>query len=176
LWSTMMELVKEGKVRYVGVSNFSVELLERCRAIAPVQSLQPPYHMLKRDFEKDLLAYCTNHGIGVVAYSPMGSGLLTGKFDFDKLANDDWRRKDPQFNEAGRQKVTTLLEKLGPIADRHNVSFGELAVSWVLRNKNVTSAIVGARKPWQIEEIASAADIVLSSADISAIETFLAQV
>ncbi len=172
-WKVMAELVKEGKVRFIGVCNFSVELLDRCRTIAPVQSLQPPYHMLRRDFEKELLPYCTRHTIGVVAYSPMGSGLLTGKFDVDKLANDDWRRKDAQFNEDGRKKASILLSKIKPIADRHGMSLGELAVAWVLRNENVTAAIVGARKPWQIEEIAGAVNVGLTSSDIASIDSLL---
>jgi aryl-alcohol dehydrogenase-like predicted oxidoreductase len=173
-WSVMTDLIKEGKVRYAGVCNFSVELLERCKAIAPVQSLQPPYHMLRRDFERELRSYCAEHGIGVVAYSPMGSGLLTGKFDFERIAEDDWRRKDSQFNEAGRQRVAKLLERMKPLADRHKASLGELAVAWVLRNENVTAAIVGARKPWQIEETAGAADVVLTPSDISDLDSILA--
>lgn len=172
-WSVMTDLVQEGKVRFIGVCNFSVEELERCRKIAPVQSLQPPYHMLRRDIEKELLPYCGKQGIGIVAYSPMASGLLTGKFNFDSLAGDDWRRKDPQFDKLSREKVARLLDQLNPIAQRHKLSLGELAVAWVLRNENLTSAIVGARKAWQIEEIVGAADVMLSSHDIDSIGSFL---
>lgn len=174
-WSVMVDLVKEGKVRYIGVCNFSVQLLERCRKIAPVQSLQPPYHMLRRDFEKELFPYCETHKIGVVAYSPMASGLLTGKFDFDRLSHDDWRRKDSQFNKVSRDKVTRLLQQLVPIAARHNVSVRQLAVAWVVRNENLTAAIVGARRAWQIEEIAGAADVMLSTVDNAEIESLLNQ-
>jgi aryl-alcohol dehydrogenase-like predicted oxidoreductase len=172
-WKTMADLKREGKVRNIGVSNFSVAELERCQSIAPVQSLQPPYNMLKRDVEKDLLAFCGRNGIGVVAYSPMASGLLTGKFDFDKLASDDWRKKSSQFSDEGRKKVMKLLEQLKPVAGQYKISPGELAVAWVLKNENVTSAIVGARKPWQIEEIVRASDINMSTDDYQSINRLL---
>jgi len=172
-WSTMAELKREGKVRNIGVCNFSVADLERCRPIAPIQSLQPPYNMVRREVEKDLLACCRTHDIGVVAYSPMASGLLTGKFDFERLARDDWRRNDKRFNEEGRAKVTKLLEQLQPIALQNKISLGELAVAWVLRNDNITSAIVGARKTWQIEEVVGAANIQLSTTDINAVDSLL---
>lgn len=172
-WKTMADLKREGKIRYIGVSNFSVAELERCQSIAPVQSLQPPYNMLRRDVEKDLLPFCGRNGIGVVVYSPMASGLLTGKFDFDKLAPDDWRRKSSQFNDEGREKVMKLLEQLKPFAEQHKISPGELAVVWVLKDENVTSAIVGARKPWQIEEIVRASDINMSTGDHQSIDQLL---
>jgi aryl-alcohol dehydrogenase-like predicted oxidoreductase len=172
-WTTMTELVREGKVRNIGVCNFSVADLERCRPIASVQSLQPPYNMLKREVEKELLPYCSKFGIGVVAYSPMASGLLTGKFNFDSLASDDWRRKSAQFNEEGRAKVTKLLDQLKPIARQYKVNLGELAIAWVLRNENVMSAIVGARKAWQIEEVVGAAGLQLSSEDVEEINELL---
>jgi len=129
--------------------------------------------MLRREVEKDLLAYCRTHDIGVVAYSPMASGLLTGKFDFEKLAHDDWRRNDMRFNEEGRAKVTKLLEQLKPIALQNKISLGELAVAWVLRNDNITSAIVGARKSWQIEEVVGASEVQLAISDIVEIEKSL---
>jgi aryl-alcohol dehydrogenase-like predicted oxidoreductase len=172
-WTTMAQLQKEGKVRFIGVCNFSVAELKRCMAIAPVQSLQPPYNMLRRDVEQELLPYCGKYGIGVVAYSPMASGLLTGKFDIDKLAADDWRRKSRQFDMANREKVRNLLDRLKPIADRKGIRVGELAVAWVLRNEIVTSAIVGARKTWQIEEIAGASKVELSASDIEMIDPYL---
>ena len=172
-WKTMAELVREGKVRHIGVCNFSVCELERCLAVAPVQSLQPPYNMLRRDAERELLPFCGEHGIGVVACSPMASGLLTGKFDFDALAPDDWRRKSSQFNEDGRARVTRLLNQLKPISERRGINLGELAVAWVLRNENITSAIVGARREWQIEESAGAADLPLPISDIGEIDISL---
>ncbi len=172
-WLTMAELKKEGKVRNIGVCNYSVAELEQCLAVAPVQSLQPMYNMLDRDVERELLPYCQTHGIGVVAYSPMASGLLTGKFDFAKIALDDWRRKNSKFNEVNRAKVTTLLAQMKPVAVRYNIDPGELAVAWVLRNQTVTSAIVGARKAWQIEEIVGAADIDMSTDDYLSINRLL---
>ena len=172
-WNVMAELKREGKVRYIGVSNFSVEDLERCRTIASVQSLQPPYNILNREFEQELLPYCQTHGIGVVAYSPMASGLLTGKFNYDDLASDDWRRKSSTFNKENRLKVVNLLKQLKPIADRHQRNVGELAVAWVLRNGNVTSAIAGARKAWQIEEVVGASEVQLAISDVVEIEKSL---
>lgn len=172
-WGTMADLKKEGKVRFIGVSNFSVGLLKRCMDIAPVQSLQPPYNMLKRECERDLLPFCAQKGIGVVAYSPMASGLLTGKFDFDKLAPDDWRRRNEQFSEKSRQNLRGALDRLRTIADTKGIRLGELAVAWVLRNASVTSAIVGARKRWQIEETVGAAEVQLTQNDIESIETLL---
>jgi aryl-alcohol dehydrogenase-like predicted oxidoreductase len=175
-WMTMAELLREGKVRNIGVCNYSVAELERCRAVAPVQSLQPPYNMVKRDVEEELLPYCQQHGIGVVAYSPMASGLLTGRFNYDNLASDDWRRKNPSYAEDNRAKVSSLLTRLKPIADRYNISFGELAVAWVLKNPAVTSAIVGARKQWQVEETVGAADIEMTPSDIHTLDELLKNV
>jgi aryl-alcohol dehydrogenase-like predicted oxidoreductase len=172
-WKTMKELVKEGKVRSIGVCNFSVGELERCRTIAPVQSLQPPYNMLRREVEEELLPYCQSQQIGVVAYSPMASGLLTGSFKPDSLAPDDWRRKNPHFNEESRSKVTSLLGGLKPIANRYGISIGGLAIAWVLRKSVVTSAIVGARKQWQIEDTVSSSETELSSSDVRTIESLL---
>jgi aryl-alcohol dehydrogenase-like predicted oxidoreductase len=172
-WQTMVDLLREGKVRTIGVCNFSVEELERCRALAPVQSIQPPYNMLRREIEEDLLPYCGKHGIGIVAYSPMASGMLTGKFEFDTLAPDDWRRKSPRFNEESRKKVEALLNQLKPIAKRFEVNLAEFAVAWVLKNENVTSAIVGSRKAWQIEEVVGAADVELSLDEIVTVENLL---
>ena len=175
-WTTMAQLQKEGKVRFIGVCNFSVAELKRCLAIAPVQSLQPPYHMLRRDVEQDLLPFCGMNNIGVVAYSPMASGLLTGKFDLDKLAADDWRRKSRQFDETNRAKVQNVLDRLKPLADRKGIGLGELAVAWALRYESVTSAIVGARKTWQIEETVGASEVKLTESELEKIETYLAAV
>jgi aryl-alcohol dehydrogenase-like predicted oxidoreductase len=129
--------------------------------------------MLKRDVESEELPYCQQQGIGVVAYSPMASGLLTGRFNFDNLAPDDWRRKSASYAEDNREKALRLLTKLKPVANRYNISFGELAVAWVLKNPAVTSAIVGARKDWQVEETANSANIELSSVDQEVINGIL---
>ncbi len=172
-WKAMAELVREGKVRYIGLCNHGMDELNQCRSIAAVQSLQPPYNILKREVEKELIPYCVNGKIGVVAYSPMASGLLTGKFDFDKLAQDDWRRKSPRFGKDSRSKISSLLKELHVIANRYNAGVGQLAVSWVLQNPAVTSAIVGARRVWQIGEIAGASDINMSTLDYNSINQLL---
>ncbi len=176
-WTEMANLVKEGKVRYAGVSNFNVSQIKRCQAIHPVASLQPPYSMLERGVEDELLAYCAKNEIGVVAYSPMASGLLTGKFTRARLAalpENDWRRRGKHFQEAELDANLELVEGLAGIAGRYQRSVGELAVAWVLRRAEVTSAIVGARRPEQIEQIATASDWALSATDVEEIEAQLA--
>lgn len=161
-WAEIARLVEEGKVRYAGTSNFSVEQLWRVQKIHPVASLQPEYSMLERSMEKELLAYCAENQIGVVAYSPMASGLLTGKYTrttMESIAADDWRRKySEHFREPALNANFALVEKLEEIARRFDRTPGELAIAWVLRRPEVTAAIVGARRPGQIEQIAPAAD------------------
>ena len=177
-WEEMARLADEGKVRYLGVSNFSVEQIERVRKIYPVVSLQPPYSMLHRGVEDGLLEYCTQVNIGVVVYSPMQRGLLTGRFDTDRLAGlaiDDHRRRDPDFQEPRFTAIMELVEKLTAIAKRHRKTCAQLAISWVLRRAEVTAAIVGARRPGQIKETAPASDWDLSEKDIEEIEKLLCQ-
>lgn len=176
-WSEIAKLVKEGKVRYAGVSNFSVSQMKRCQAIHPIASLQPPYSMLERGVEEELLEYCHKNGIGVVAYSPMASGLLTGKFTRERIAalpDDDWRReRGRHFQDPELGLNLNLVERLTTIANRNNRSVGQLAVAWVLRRPEVTSAIVGARNPQQIAEIAPAADWRLNDDELIQIEEWL---
>jgi aryl-alcohol dehydrogenase-like predicted oxidoreductase len=176
-WGEISKLVKEGKVRYAGVSNFSVSQLKRVQPIHPVASLQPPYNMFERDFEDDLLEYCREHNIGGVAYSPMASGFLTGKYTREKikaLPKDDWRvSKNDHFQEPELSTNLNAVEKLNKIAAQHQRSLGELAVAWVLRNPEVTSAIVGARRPDQIAQIAPAGDWELDEDTIEEIEGVL---
>ncbi len=175
-WSTMADLVKEGKVRYIGVSNFSVEQLKRVQPIHRVASLQPPYSMLKRDFESELMGYCAANQIGVVVYSPMQKGLLTGKFQ-DRLGNlaaDDHRLSDPDFLEPRLKVHLDLVEQLQPIAAKHGLTVAQLAIAWVLRRPEVTSAIVGARKPSQIEETVAAGEWALPVEDNQLIDRLLA--
>jgi aryl-alcohol dehydrogenase-like predicted oxidoreductase len=177
-WEEMARLAEEGKVRYLGVCNYNVEQLERIRKIHPVASLQPPYSMLRRDVEKELLGYCAQHGIGVVAYSPMQRGLLTGQFSHERLsalAPDDHRRRMPEFQDPAFSASLELVEGLKQIAGRHDRTVAQLALSWVLRRPEVTAAIVGARRPSQIAETVGAADWNLSKKDISEIEKLLAQ-
>ncbi len=175
-WGAMAALVQQGKVRYIGVSNFTVEQLERIAAIHPPASLQPPYSMLRRDIEAELLPYCDRNHIGVVAYSPMQKGLLTGKFSAEHvktLAADDHRRKDPNFNGELFEKNLAIVDALRPIAERNGKTVAQLAIAWTLRKEEVTAAIVGARKQKQIEETVLAGDWILSEEDIAEIEMIL---
>jgi aryl-alcohol dehydrogenase-like predicted oxidoreductase len=177
-WSTLADLVKEGKVSYAGVSNFSVEQLRRIQPIHPVASLQPPYSMIVRGVEEDLLSYCAANSIGVVVYSPMQAGLLTGKFSKERvgsLPEDDWRRGAPFFQEPQLDVNLEFVEGLRPIAERHGRTLAQLAVAWVLRRPEVTGAIVGARRPAQIEETVVGGGWRLSEADIAEIDKLLAQ-
>jgi aryl-alcohol dehydrogenase-like predicted oxidoreductase len=177
-WGEISKLVAEGKVRYAGASNFSVEQLKRVQKIHPVASLQPEYSLLNRGVEKDLLAYCASQKIGVIAYSPMASGLLTGKYNREtvkNLAANDWRRRSDDFNEPALSANLELIKKLEPIARRFNRSLGELAVAWVLRRPELTAAIVGARRPSQIEQIAPASDWQLPEDVVREIEGYLAE-
>ena len=177
-WTEIARLVEEGKVRYAGASNFSVDQLRRVQKIHPVASLQPEYSMLERGVEVDLLKYCAENQIGVIAYSPMASGLLTGKYTratIELLAADDWRRKySEHFREPAFIANLALVEKLEEIARRFNRTPGELAVAWVLRRPEVTAAIVGTRQPSQIEQIAPASNWQLPTEVVNEIEEFLA--
>ncbi len=168
-WEAMIRLQEQGKVRYIGVSNFDVPLLERCEALHHVNSLQPPYNLLNRKVEKNILPWCQQHGVGVVAYSPMQSGLLTGRFDKSRLAPDDWRHKSPYFKEPQLSKNLQFVEKLKPIAARYDKTVAQLAISWVLMHPAVTSAIVGARRPEQIEEIVGGAGWKIEEEDMQEI-------
>ncbi|MCK4577410.1 MAG: aldo/keto reductase [Candidatus Marinimicrobia bacterium] len=154
-WDAIGELIKTGKIRYAGVSNFNAEQMDRAAAIHPVASLQPPYSMLRRDIEKEILPYCRENNIGVVAYSPMQNGLLTGKFSLERLArlpDNDFRRNSPSFQSPQVEVNLTLVDKLGEIASGSGYTVAQLAIAWVLRRQEVTSAITGTRKPHQIEE------------------------
>lgn len=175
-WRAISDLIQEGKVRYGGVSNFSVAQLKRIQGIHQVTSLQPPYSMLKRDTEKELLPFCKEHNIGVIVYSPMQAGLLTGKFSIERAARlpeDDWRKNNPDFNEPLLSIHLDMLEDLKPLAERLEVKLAHLAIAWVLRRFEVTGAIVGSRKPAQIEETIKAAECTLSDEDIREISIIL---
>jgi len=177
-WEEMARLVEEGKIRYLGASNFNLEQIERVHKIHPVASLQPPYSMLHRQVEDELLAYCAQNDIGVVAYSPMQRGLLTGKFSPERLASlplDDHRRANADFHEPRFTATLELVEQLKPIAERNGKTLAQLSISWVLRRPEVTAAIVGARKPEQILETAPAAGWILNEEDIEQIEQLLAE-
>jgi aryl-alcohol dehydrogenase-like predicted oxidoreductase len=168
-WQTLKDLKDEGKVRYIGVSNFSAEQMERIAPIAPVTSLQPPYSMIRREVEKETLPYAKANGIGVIVYSPMQSGLLTGRMTRERIAqmpDDDWRRRNKEFQEPDLK----LVEKLDEIARRHDVFTGAVAVAWTLRNDAVTAAIVGARSPRQVEALKDALEFRLSDEEFDEIE------
>ena len=177
-WEEMARLIDEGKVRFIGVSNANNEHIERMQKIHPVASLQPQYNMLHREVEERVLAYCARKNIGVVAYSPMERGLLTGKFSQERLAAmplEDHRRRSPDFHDPQFTATLLLVDQLRPIAERNGFSLAQLAISWVLRRSEVTAAIVGARRSDQIAETAATADRTLAQEDIEEIEKLLAK-
>lgn len=176
-WATIADLIKEGKVRYGGVSNFDLQQLKRAQAIHPIASLQPPYNMFRREIEHEVMAYCHENHIGIIAYSPMQAGLLTGKFTMERAAElpaSDWRSKHPFFNAPQLAVNLEVVAKLRGIAEAKSCSLSQLALAWVLRREEMTAAIVGARNPQQITETAKAASIALSDSDKDAIEAILA--
>jgi len=173
-WGAMAELKEEGKVRHIGVSNFDVSQMERANAIAPVETLQPPYNMLNRGIEEEILPYCGENDIGVIVYSPMRSGLLTGKMTPERvqsMPSDDWRRGADDFQEPKLSKNLELVEKLREIGERHGKSPAEVAIAWTLRHPAVTAAIVGGRRPDQVDGIIGAAEFQLSEEEIEEIES-----
>ncbi len=175
-WRTLAKLQKEGKLRYIGVSNFNVQQMRRAQKIAPIASLQPPYSLVHPEVEKDILPYCQEQNIGVIVYSPMTSGLLTGAMSAERVANmpeDDWRKRDPEFQEPRLSRNLQLANLLQEIGYPHGRSAGEVAIAWVLRNPAVTGAIVGGRKPQQIDEIIGAAEFRLAESELAQIEKFL---
>jgi aryl-alcohol dehydrogenase-like predicted oxidoreductase len=172
-WQTMHALQKEGKVRWIGVSNFNVEQIKRAEKIAPVTSLQPPYSLIRRAVDKEILPYCEQQGIGVIAYAPMASGLLTGAMTRERAAAlppDDFRSKSPEFREPRLSKNIDLVERLRKVGARHGRNPGEVAIAWVLSNPAVTGAIVGARNAKQAEGVMSAGELKLSAEEITEIE------
>jgi aryl-alcohol dehydrogenase-like predicted oxidoreductase len=177
-WRTLAELQKEGKVRCIGVSNYDVPQLQRCEKIAPVTSLQPPYSLIRRQTESEMLPYCERRGIGVIVYSPMASGLLTGAIARERVAKlppDDWRRNSSEFREPRLSQNLALVERLQKVAARYGVVPGAIAVAWTLRLSAVTGAIVGARKAQQADEVMRAGEIKLTPQDIAEIEGATAQ-
>lgn len=175
-WQTMAELQQEGKVRYIGVSNFNVEQMKRAQAIAPITSLQPPYSMIRRDIEESTLPFCQENHIGVIVYSPMASGLLTGAMTRERIANmpkDDWRQGNREFQEPRISRNLELTELLRTIGERHQQTPGAVAIAWTLTHPAVTAAIVGARRPDQVGGVIGGGDINLSDEDKQAIEGFL---
>lgn len=176
-WNTLAELKREGKVRHIGVSNFNVEQLQRAEEIAPVETLQPPYSLINRQAEHEILPYCQQHNIGTIVYSPMASGLLSGRMTHERVAqlpDGDWRKKNQEFQEPRLTHNLALADLLTTIGKAHDVTAGTVAIAWTLHNPAVTAAIVGARHPYQADEIALAADFHLSEAEYQQIAQFTA--
>ena len=172
-WAAMDELKQSGKVRNIGVSNFNVEELKRAERVAPVGSLQPPYSLVKRRVEKEILPYCREQNIGVIAYSPMQSGLLSGTMTrerIEKLPANDWRSKSDEFREPKLTRNLALVDRLRTVGARHGRSAGEVAIAWTLRDPVVTGAIVGGRSPEQVDGVIGAASFRLTPAEIAEIE------
>jgi aryl-alcohol dehydrogenase-like predicted oxidoreductase len=168
-WAAFAELRAAGLVRHIGVSNFSVEQLQRIREVAQVETLQPQYSLIERDAEDELLPFAEREGIGVIVYSPMGSGLLTGAMTRARIAGlpgDDWRKHDGRFREPGLSQHLALVERMRAVASRHDASVGAVAVAWTLRNPAVDGAIVGFRRPDQVDPIIAAANLELSDDDL----------
>ena len=175
-WATLLELQKQGKVRYVGVSNHSADQMKRLQAIGQIQSSQPPYSIISGDAEQGVLPFCAANGIGVVCYSPMGKGLLTGAFDANRaktLADNDHRCRDPRFQSPQLEINLNLIESLRKIAIGLGWSMAELAIAWVLRREEVTSAIVGSRSPEQIEQTATAGNRELDASTLNEMNQFI---
>ena len=176
-WRTMAELKEEGLVRHIGVSNFNVEQMQRAHAIAPVESLQPPYSMLRRAIETDILPFCLEQNIGVIVYSPMLSGMLSGTMTRERALNlppDDWRRNNKEFQEPRLSYNLELVELLKKTGKKHGLSAGEVAVAWTLRHPAVTAAIVGGRSAEQVEGTIGAAEMTFAQEEAREIETFIA--
>ncbi|HYZ15931.1 MAG TPA: aldo/keto reductase [Candidatus Acidoferrum sp.] len=177
-WATLADLQREGKVRWIGVSNFSIEEMDRARKIESIASLQPPYSLLRRQIEDDVLPYCREYRIGVIVYSPMQSGLLTGTMTKERAAalpESDWRSRNPEFREPKLSANLALVERLREVGARHGASPGEVAIAWTLRDPVVTGAIVGARSPEQVDGWIGAAGLRLSAEEIAEVESAIPQ-
>jgi aryl-alcohol dehydrogenase-like predicted oxidoreductase len=172
-WAALAELKEQGLVRHIGVSNFDAGQLRTIQDIAPVETLQPPYSLIERDVEREILPFAEREGIGVIAYSPMGSGMLTGKMTrarVEQLSDDDFRKRDPRFREPALTRNLELVDRLAAIAERHDTTPGAVAVAWTLRNPAVDGAIVGFRRPDQVDPILPAANLELTDEDVAEIE------
>jgi len=177
-WTELARLKEEGKVRYIGVSNFSVAQMKRAQAISPITSLQPPYAVVRREIEPEILPYCAAKNIGVIVYSPMYAGLLTGAMTKERVANflpEDWRRNLPGFKEPELSRNLQLVERLREIGKRHGRSPGEVAIAWTLNHPAVTGAIVGFRSVKQVQGIIGAGEFRLQANEVSEIEDAVKQ-
>lgn len=175
-WTMMARLQAEGKVKFIGVSNFNREQIKTCLSIAPVSSLQPPYSLLNREYETDTLPFCLENNIGVIVYSPMGAGMLSGAMTRERVTgfpSNDWRRNSSYFKEPALTRNLELAEILKTIGKKYQRSAGEVAIAWTLQNPAVTAAIVGGRSAAQVEGTCHAAEIILAEEDISEITAWL---
>jgi aryl-alcohol dehydrogenase-like predicted oxidoreductase len=172
-WSALAELKERGLVRHIGVSNFDVAQLRRIQQLAPVETLQPPYSLVAREVEDEILPFAERGGIGVIVYSPMSSGLLTGEMTRERIASlpeDDWRTHDARFQEPELSQHLALVERLKAVAERYDTTPGAVAVAWTLRNPAVDGAIVGFRRPAQVDPVLAGADLELTAQDVAEIE------
>ena len=175
-WETMAKLKDEGKVKHIGVSNFNVKQMEQAKRIAPITSLQPPYSLLRRKIEKEILPYCKEQNIGVIVYSPMASGILTGAMTKERARNlpdNDWRKRSPNFTEPKISSNLKVVDKLKEIGTKYGRVPGEIAVAWVLSNHAVTGAIVGARNEKQVNGVYNASELELSNDDLAEINNLI---
>jgi aryl-alcohol dehydrogenase-like predicted oxidoreductase len=171
-WAALAELRERGLVKHIGVSNFSVEQLRRIAQIAPVETIQPEYSLIERDIEADVLPYAQRANTGVIVYSPMGSGLLSGRMTRERIAampDDDWRKNAPEFNEPALSQNLALVDRITAVARRHDVAPGAVAIAWTLRHPAVSAAIVGFRSPEQVDPLLPAADLTLTDEDVAEI-------
>jgi aryl-alcohol dehydrogenase-like predicted oxidoreductase len=174
-WAALAQLKQEGKVRWIGLSNFNAKQMDRCRKFAPITSLQPPYSAISPEIEDEILPYCLKHGIGVIVYSPMKSGLLSGKMTKERIAafpEDDFRRRAANFQEPALSRNLDLAEFMKKIGARHNRSAGEVAIAWTLRHPAVTAAIVGFRSHEQVAGVIGAMDFRLTPREVEEIAEF----
>jgi aryl-alcohol dehydrogenase-like predicted oxidoreductase len=172
-WAALATLKEEGLVRHIGVSNFDVEQLRRIQEIAPVETLQPQYSLIERDVAEEILPFAEREGIGVIVYSPMGSGLLTGGMTRERirgLADDDWRKRDARFLEPQLSRHLALVERLRTVAESYDTTPGAVAIAWTLRNPAVDGAIVGLRRSDQVDDLLAAARLQLSGEDVAVLE------
>jgi aryl-alcohol dehydrogenase-like predicted oxidoreductase len=173
-WNAIYQLIKDGKVRYGGVSNFKVSHFERIQSTNPIASSQPPYSILRRNGENDgTFDFCEKNKIGIVAYSPMQAGLLTGSFDMSRVADDDWRKGAKEYKEPNLGINLDFVEELREIANHYNKTVAQLAIAWVLRDDRVTSAIIGTRNPKQIEQTVGGAGWKIEQDDLDQIDSLL---
>jgi len=170
VWEKMLDFKRRGKIRFAGVSNFSLAQLKVCLKVGPVDSIQPAFNLLRREVERELLPFCFEQGIAVLTYSPLMSGLLSGQFDPSRLAPDDWRRNSPYFKEPLLGKIMLFLKALEPLAAKYERPLLQFCLGWVLQNRAVTAAIVGARRPRQLDDLVSAVHLKLAQVDCHMID------